>query len=1431
MNKSILYICVFLVSCFSALADYWQRVENLPAGFQKNYYLDVYFLPSNPNYGWICGYDSKILRTTDGGKTWYGSHTSNQRLHLESIHFVNESIGYCSGVEGIFKTRDGGRTWIEITDPNMGSLWGCYFVNADVGVVVGEGCLDHRQKFWHTRDAGNTWTLSMTNELNSGMTDAIIYDPEGLAYAVGSGKLFKSNDGGQSWEKLSDTEVSDRDNRWHEEITNINQSFLLPASGYSFSVGNACQGGERGGGMYFTTDLGTTWNVTQTATPMYGSFLLSETSGWVCGYDGLVLYTSNAGQNWRMKNCGINNHHTDDIFFIDEYNAWVVGDGVWKLSRDSNAIIPERLDFGVACFPDEVIDTLYYYNYSFELSEVKFELVDNYENAFTLLSPNSGSYIVVPPCEKVELIVKFTPDEMFTRTAKLKAQSPGKPDIYADIKGIATRSTIVADTDSLLFGNVYAKVHQSKKVNFTAKNNGEYIEEVKPNIEHRGVYTDFKTKKNITNQGTPINFNVYSKDTGAIAIDYLVKIQPCNRDTTIKLRAYVVSSIINANNAIIKLRCPPKPGDTVSIPFWNSGNHFLQIDSITTNRKESILMGFEHSQVLPSTIDIGGRSAFRISLPTDVKSPLDTILVKIYNNDSTLYYHYIPPPKYDTSNTIIPKNPYYVKIILKNDYAKLDLSRKDKEKFLVCVGDSAVTKFTVENNTDIDANYTLSAKLKNCKYSTFEKIGSNYSLAKKRKEDYVLTLNPLDTGAFSAVLYFKSKDCDILDSLVFEGTAYKVDISTTPKQIDITKKTDRDETVIIDVKSSGFGVITLDSIICANSNKNLQLSVKYDKKVVFIDSTTMKLEIKISSDLDGIYYDTVCFHFSGICQQVYKLPVIVRSISSQIAVNNTTNFIPINCEKRTEHSFIHIINAGDETETIDSILIDNPAFKLIDFKAPMPLEPGKEYKIKVSFAPSDTGVTSGSADIYTDKLKKDYKSVTLLGTFNKTDISISKYSHRYDSVEYCSPIIYDTITIRNNGNIACEVLITADNKAIKLENKAIKLENNKVSIDKFSEVHFPFSIVPNEISKNGDNRYNIEFKNLTCPNAALYSPSIFKVHKDLAIERDNIVFDNLWAELTFKDSTKVKSLSNVPIQISSVELSGEGTKYITHKGLAKGDILAPNEPRTIHFTLSNMPEFTVIDAKLKIQYNSICEHNKAVSLSGEVPEEVYYIKIRTEKYRVRPKDTFSINIICNDTIPSYVPIDSIKFQIKMDRFLVSWQDLNYNDSKFKYTTDNDGLYLTLANPQAARYIKSPDQVISISSLPILGVPDTTTISLLGTEIFSPKKVIPIIENGFLTLIDYCEPSATHNRLQYFVAEAKISEKSNSVFIEYSTSENIDLYYQVSDALGRVIEEGSLPANMNGIKEISKTYTQSVYFVRVFHQNQLKAQKAILIYNR
>ena len=54
-----------------ARSEYWEKVTDLPGNVPKSaYWLDVFFLPSNPDYGWICGqYTNQVLRTIDGGNT------------------------------------------------------------------------------------------------------------------------------------------------------------------------------------------------------------------------------------------------------------------------------------------------------------------------------------------------------------------------------------------------------------------------------------------------------------------------------------------------------------------------------------------------------------------------------------------------------------------------------------------------------------------------------------------------------------------------------------------------------------------------------------------------------------------------------------------------------------------------------------------------------------------------------------------------------------------------------------------------------------------------------------------------------------------------------------------------------------------------------------------------------------------------------------------------------------------------------------------------------------------------------------------------------------------------------------------------------------------------------------------------------------------
>ena len=111
MYRKNIWLTIFaLLLCVLPLkANVWEKIDNIPPPYSENYWLDVFFLPDNPNYGWICGYQGMILRTTDRGATWSGT-TINTNYHLESVHFVNPYVGYTSGVPGIFKTVDGGVT-------------------------------------------------------------------------------------------------------------------------------------------------------------------------------------------------------------------------------------------------------------------------------------------------------------------------------------------------------------------------------------------------------------------------------------------------------------------------------------------------------------------------------------------------------------------------------------------------------------------------------------------------------------------------------------------------------------------------------------------------------------------------------------------------------------------------------------------------------------------------------------------------------------------------------------------------------------------------------------------------------------------------------------------------------------------------------------------------------------------------------------------------------------------------------------------------------------------------------------------------------------------------------------------------------------------------------------------------------------------------
>jgi len=311
------------ISIYAQRVPSWKKAV-LPQSIANGYFLDVFFLPANPQYGWACGFDGHIAITSDGGNSWNASIIQG-RPFLESIHFVDSKHGFTSGPGGVFKTINGGISWTNISSfINMSQIWGCYFVDKDNGMYVGGGCNGSAQVFVRTTNGGNSWSVFESYEDETGLADLILYAKDGLGYAVSSGLLWQTQNGGRSWNVFA-TIAGPR--AWAEEITHVKNSFLTPFSG------DDCFGGIRNyGGANFTTDNGRTWNQYTTNKSMFGSFLIDEKKGWICGDQAEVLFTSNSGKDWTKINCGLDNANIDDVWFVNDSLGWAAGQGLFMFS-------------------------------------------------------------------------------------------------------------------------------------------------------------------------------------------------------------------------------------------------------------------------------------------------------------------------------------------------------------------------------------------------------------------------------------------------------------------------------------------------------------------------------------------------------------------------------------------------------------------------------------------------------------------------------------------------------------------------------------------------------------------------------------------------------------------------------------------------------------------------------------------------------------------------------------------------------------------------------------------------------------------------------------------------------------------------------------------------------------------------------------------
>ncbi|HEY5746944.1 MAG TPA: YCF48-related protein [Chryseolinea sp.] len=198
----------------------WQRI-NAPISGQRTARFD--FLNDNLGFASAGYYANRIMKTTDGGKSWtqiyYNTYLSGD---FSTVKFRDENTGFISwGGTVTQKTTDGGATWKTVASVGLADL---QFLNADVGYA--RTASYYPSGIYKTINGGETWTIA--KEGDTGI-NALCFVDELTGYYVGEGNtVFKTANGGTTWQKLN-TEYADYDD---VHFVSKDYGYILDEYGY-----------------------------------------------------------------------------------------------------------------------------------------------------------------------------------------------------------------------------------------------------------------------------------------------------------------------------------------------------------------------------------------------------------------------------------------------------------------------------------------------------------------------------------------------------------------------------------------------------------------------------------------------------------------------------------------------------------------------------------------------------------------------------------------------------------------------------------------------------------------------------------------------------------------------------------------------------------------------------------------------------------------------------------------------------------------------------------------------------------------------------------------------------------------------------------------------------------------------------------------------
>lgn len=296
MKKSIIILSLFLCAVTLKAQYNWVWQNPLPQG---NSLVCVFFLDKNT--GWSTGSKGMLLKSTDRGSSWSIQQTGMTK-NLGKVYFINQNTGYIlSDTSVYYKTTNGGNNWVFNTLGGNSVLKDIAFSDENTGFITGEKIVNDYGVIYKTTNAGNNWSLYTITSSYANLNRLDLLENGKAITGGGYGNTYYTTNNGTDWFGIGYHNSNDID---YSDTTN----------GLSIY----------GGVIRKTTNGGVNWANCYTSNDTLTSIQMVSLTTVYCIGGSRILKTTNFGQNWTIQNAGISGYFTK-VFFVDSLNGWLSG--------------------------------------------------------------------------------------------------------------------------------------------------------------------------------------------------------------------------------------------------------------------------------------------------------------------------------------------------------------------------------------------------------------------------------------------------------------------------------------------------------------------------------------------------------------------------------------------------------------------------------------------------------------------------------------------------------------------------------------------------------------------------------------------------------------------------------------------------------------------------------------------------------------------------------------------------------------------------------------------------------------------------------------------------------------------------------------------------------------------------------------------------